>query len=182
MHRTAAVLAAAALGASFVATAPAPAAQGAACRTDWGSTVERDRSSTPAEVVGVRAGRHACFDRLVVDLGRGPAAGWWVGYVPEVRQAASGDVLPTRGGASLQVTVHAAAYDEDYRPTYRPRDPREVVPVAGYRTFRQVVWASSWEGDTGLGIGTRARLPFRAFAVAGPGGTTRVVVDVAHTW
>jgi hypothetical protein len=45
-----------------------------------------------------------------------------------------------------------------------------------------VVYAGSFEGYTTLGVGTRARLPFRVFALAGPGGDTRIVVDVAHRW
>jgi ABC-2 type transport system ATP-binding protein len=35
-----------------------------------------------------------------------------------------------------------------------------------------------------IGLGVRARLPFRAFTVPGPAGSriVRVVVDVAHLW
>jgi hypothetical protein len=51
------------------------------------------------------------------------------------------------------------------------------VNVSGYRTFRQVAWAGSFEGVTTVGLGTRARLPFRVFTLPG-----RVVVDVAHRW
>ena len=37
-------------------------------------------------------------------------------------------------------------------------------------------------GQTTLGLGVRARLPFRAFVLAGPGDGSRLVVDVAHLW
>ncbi|MET9634609.1 hypothetical protein ABZX92_44900, partial [Lentzea sp. NPDC006480] len=60
---------------------------------------------------------------------------------------------------------------------YQPANPAEVVDVTGYRTFRQVAWAGSWEGTTDLGLGTRARLPFRVFTLP-----DRIVVDVAHQW
>ncbi|ADG76293.1 hypothetical protein Cfla_3416 [Cellulomonas flavigena DSM 20109] len=33
-----------------------------------------------------------------------------------------------------------------------------------------------------FGLGVRARLPFRAFVLAGPGSGSRLVVDVAHQW
>jgi hypothetical protein len=51
------------------------------------------------------------------------------------------------------------------------------VNVSGYRTFRQVAWAGSFEGQTNIGLGVRARLPFRVFTMPG-----RLVVDVAHLW
>ena len=54
--------------------------------------------------------------------------------------------------------------------------------MAGFRTFRQVSWAGSFEGLTSVGLGVRARLPFRVFVLSGPGSGSRIVVDVAHTW
>ena len=40
--------------------------------------------------------------------------------------------------------------------------------------------AGSFEGQTTIGLGVRARLPFRVFVLAGPGSGSRLVVDVAH--
>ena len=54
--------------------------------------------------------------------------------------------------------------------------------VSGYRTFRQVAWAGSFEGQSTVGLGLRARLPFRVTAVDGPGTGSRLVIDVAHSW
>jgi len=51
--------------------------------------------------------------------------------------------------------------------------------VSGFPVFRSVVWAGSFEGVTSLGLGVRARLPFRVFTLTNP---TRVVVDVARSW
>ncbi len=45
-----------------------------------------------------------------------------------------------------------------------------------------MAYAGSFEGQTTLGLGVRARLPFRAFVLAGPGDGSRLVVDVAHRW
>ena len=45
-----------------------------------------------------------------------------------------------------------------------------------------MTWAGSFEGRTSLGLGVRARLPFRVFSLAGPGDGSRVVIDVAHRW
>jgi hypothetical protein len=97
-------------------------------------------------------------------------------------QDGSGFTIPVRGNGRLQVTVNAPAYDENYNSTYNPADPAELSNVAGYQTFRQMVWAGSYEGYTSIGLGVRARLPFRVFTLDGPGSGSRLVVDVAHYW
>jgi hypothetical protein len=137
-------------------------------------------------VTDLRTGRHGCFDRLVVDLG-GPAVGasYDVRYVRAVHSAGSGARVPLQGGAFLQVVLRAPSYDEDGEATYLPPDRNRVVDVSGYRTLRQVGWAGSFEGRTSLGIGVRARLPFRTFTLLGTPGSddaARLVIDVAHAW
>lgn len=176
------VLPAAALGAAAPASAGAtsPASY---CGLVWGSLPKAAGTLSPtAAVTGVRSGQDGCWDRLVIDL-RGPVKGYDVRYVTVVHAEGSGAPVPVRGGAAIQVVVKAAAYDVTTgRPTYTPPNPREVVPVASYRTFRQVAWAGTFEGQTTLALGVRARLPFRAFILAGPGTGSRLVVDVAHLW
>ena len=96
----------------------------------------------------------------------------------------TGDPVPVRGGAVLQVIVRAPAHNE-HGATYQPADPREVVGVSGWSTFRQVAWAGTYEGQTTLALGVRARLPFRVFTLAGTPNTDhtpRLVIDVAHRW
>ena len=51
-----------------LAVAVPSSANAAGCRTAWGSTAEQQRVMSGALVTGVRAGRHASFDRLVIDL------------------------------------------------------------------------------------------------------------------
>ena len=103
-------------------------------------------------------------------------------YVDAVRADGSGEVVGVPGGARLQVVLHHPSYDEEGVPTFGVGVGRRVADVGGYRTLRSVVAAGSFEGYTTLGVGTRARLPFRVFALAGPGGDTRIVLDVAHRW
>lgn len=152
-----------------------------ACPTGWGSLREASNLASTAVLTGVRTGRHACFDRLVIDLA-GKPAGYDVSYVSNVYQDGSGALVPLRGGAKLQLIVKAPAYDAAGRPTYRPANRRELTNVSGYSTFRQVASAGSFEGQTTIGLGVRARLPFRVFTLTGPGTSSRVVVDVAHRW
>lgn len=162
-----------------------PGAQAStACPRGWGSLAESGQAHSTGSVTGVRSGRHACFDRLVVDVA-GPVrgSGYDVRYVPAVRADGSGFHVPLRGAADLQVVVHAPAYDPGTgRATYRPADRRELAPARGFRTFRQVAWGGSFEGQTTVGLGVRARLPFRVMVLPGPGRGSRVVIDVAHRW
>ena len=132
--------------------------------------------------MNVRAGQHACFDRLVLDVRGGQARTYWVSYVDQVRTDGAGVVVPLRGGAKLSVTVAVPTTTRPYRPTYRPANRAELVNVAGYRTFRQVASAGSFEGHSTVGLGVRARLPYRVFTLAGPGTGSRLVIDVAHRW
>jgi hypothetical protein len=166
-------------------TVPAQAAP--YCGITWGSTAKA-RTAADAEMVNdVRAGRHACFDRLVVDLGGQDVSfgSYDVRYVPLVHADGSGAAVPVRGAADLQVILTAPAYDQYGNPTFVPANRREVVDVAGYSTFRQVAWAGSFEGRTTLALGVRARLPFRVFTLAGTPASDdgpRLVIDVAHRW
>ncbi|WP_159841389.1 AMIN-like domain-containing (lipo)protein [Nocardia sp. CY41] len=161
--------------------APAPASAAPACASGWGSIPKTSQARSLAPLTGVRTGRHDCFDRLVFDVA-GPVTGYHVGYVERVVMDGSGALVPLRGGAFLSITLNAAAYDDSFTPTYNPSNRAELADVRDYRTFRQVAWAGSFEGQTTIGAGTRARLPFQVSTLTGPGGGSRVVVDVAHSW
>ncbi|TCO42195.1 hypothetical protein EV646_11418 [Kribbella antiqua] len=150
------------------------------CPRGWGSLPEANSRMVQSPITNVRTGRHACFDRLVVDL-RGRAPGYNVRYVSNVYTDGAGFLVPLRGGAKLQIIVKAPAYDA-YKSTYTPSNQRELTNVSGYSTFRQVAYAGSFEGQTTIGLGVRARLPFRVFTLAGPGSNSRLVIDVAHHW
>jgi hypothetical protein len=156
-------------------------AASASCKVTWGSL---DKSSeghegAPTSIINVRAGRHTCYDRLVVDLASG-TVGYHVRYVSQVLTQAKGDALRLRGGAFLEVVVEAGTNNVNTgAATYNPRNPNELVNVRGWQTFRQVAFGGSFEGYTTIGLGVRARLPFRVFTLQNPG---RVVIDVAHRW
>ncbi|MGI5452301.1 AMIN-like domain-containing (lipo)protein [Streptomyces sp. CA-249302] len=161
--------------------APATATR-TACPTGWGSQAKRHTASTTTPVKNIRTGRHACYDRMVVDI---PGAakgslGYSVRYVDHLYQDGSGRLIPVGGGAVLEVRVTAPAYDPATgKPTYPARagHPLPGIDLKGYRTFRDTRFAGSFEGDTQLGLGVRARLPFRVLRVTG-----HVIVDVAHNW
>lgn len=141
------------------------------CGITWGSLAKSANPTQTGNLVNVRAGRHDCYDRLVFDV-TGSVNGYWVSYVDVMHMDPTGVVLPLRGGAKLSVSVQAPSF-----APYTPVNRSELVNVTGYQTFRQVAFAGSFEGMTTVGLGVRARLPFRVFLLPG-----RVVVDVAHFW
>jgi len=176
------VAVAAAVGLGVTAwVAPASAGGAPYCGIRWGSLPKDAGVLSRAHLAGVRAGQHACFDRLVLDFDA-RARGYSVRYVAQVTEDGSGRTVPLRGGAKLQIVARAPAYDDSGRPTYLPHNRSELVNVAGWRTFRELAWAGSFEGQTTVGLGVRARLPFRVFTLDGPGGGSRIVIDVAHRW
>lgn len=167
-----------------VAIAAPAEVEASTCAVVWGSlakSTENDVVDPGPPMVDVRAGRHDCYDRLVIDV-RGPVADFHVHYVTGVTGLASGEPVPLRGGAFLEVIVGASDRDEAGQLAFPRAGQDELVSVAGFSTFRQVSWAESQEGVTALGVGVRARLPFRVFILAGPGPLSRLVIDVAHRW
>jgi hypothetical protein len=124
------------------------------------------------KLVGLRAGRHATYDRVVFQLD-GPIPSYYsVRYVPVVRLDGSGQALRLRGTAFLEVVVRAPTHDQDYRPVLTPTRLRQDFPA-----MREVNAPGSFEGQTTAGIGLTQRVGFRVLELTNP---TRIVIDLAH--
>jgi len=152
-------------------------ASAAECSTNWGSLQKGslgDYSVGPYE--SVRTGRQTCYDRLVLEAAGPPNSGYRVEYVDQVYRPGSGFLVPLRGVGKLRIIV--AATEAPGFPVGSP----ELANVFGYTTFRQVAGAGWFEGETTIGLGVRARLPFRVFTLPRDGGGSRLVIDVAHVW
>ena len=132
-------------------------------------------SGGPLTVVAVRAARHAGYDRVVLELaGRRPGRpGWQVRYVEEARQQGSGDLVPVRGDAVLEVLVSGIGYPFD---TGQEEESDDLRP-AGTAVVREVVLGATFEGQYEAFVGVSRRVPFRVFRLSDP---TRVVIDLAH--
>jgi len=182
------VLSAALAVPAIVSAAPANAASVACPVVYWGSLSKAAAAAGPTETIfNVRTGAHACYDRLVVDINGSGPVGYDIRYVDNVFTEGRGDVVALAGGAKIQIVVHAPNYDINTGViTYTPIDQaqsHQLTNLAGYRTFRQVAFGGSFEGQTTFGLGVRARLPMRAFVLSGPGtGQQRLVLDIAHQW
>jgi len=174
-------------------TPPAAAAVTGApfCGFYWGSLPKTsDAPLSNALLTSVRTGRHACYDRIVIDV-QGPVGGYEVNYVEGIPAPGNPNGLYARGGANLVVFINNRIVP---RPAGQPygtiavQNSDEVTDVTGYRTFRQVrEMLYGPNGPDGLvgdmfALGVRARLPFRVSPLPGPGTASRLVIDVAHQW
>ncbi|GHI04023.1 hypothetical protein AQI88_07915 [Streptomyces cellostaticus] len=177
------LLAGAGWGAATTAAdaAPAATARATACPTGWGSGAKGGTAVGSVPLKDIKTGRHDCFDRMVFAVpGGGSHIGYSVRYVNRLHQSASGRYIPVGGGAVLDVHVGAPSYDPVTGAVTYPGKvgrPLPGVNLSGYRTFKDTRYAGSFEGETQIGLGVRARLPFRVIQLS-----DRLVVDVAHNW
>jgi hypothetical protein len=103
-----------------------------------------------------------------------------VRYVSNVYADGSGQLVPLSGGAKLRILAQAPSYDPyTGTPTYPAMtgQPLPGINLASYQTFKDAKFAGSFEGQSTVGLGVRAQLPFRVFTL-----DSRVVIDVAHKW
>ena len=133
-----------ALGLATAAVVPGAAASSAlsttpACEVTWGSLAKTRTAPGMGTAHAIRAGRHACFDRLVITLD-GPVSSiaYSVRYVDHIHDDA-GAAVPLLGTATIEVAF------KGYR--FHPED-RAHVDVTGFRTFREV---ASGRGGSGAG-------------------------------
>lgn len=169
-------------GVAGAATGPVgEAAPATACSTVWGSGNKSATDANAMPLKNVKTSRNACYDRMVFDIGgAGGKVGYHVGYVDAFHQDGSGEKIPVKGGAILEVFVSAPSHDPATgKQTYdgTAGKPLPGVNLAGYRTFKDTKFGASFEGQTQVGLGVRAKLPFRVQQSG-----HELIVDVAHTW
>ncbi|MFE7776280.1 hypothetical protein ACFU5O_20800 [Streptomyces sp. NPDC057445] len=157
------------------------AASAKGCATSWGSGTKSAVESATMRLKVIVTSQSRCYDRMIFHVkGVHSNISYHVGYVTTFQQDGSGERIPVRGGGILQIFVSAPSYDpETGSPTYAGKagKPLPGVTVAGYRTFKDAKFGASFEGRTQIGLGVRAKLPFRAVQSG-----DKLIVDVAHTW
>ncbi len=125
-------------------------------------------STTQSVVSGLRVGRHASCDRIVIEF-TGPMPGYRVGYVAAVHQDASGEVVPLEGSAFLSIVLRPTSTSAPaVQPNLRPEFP----------VLRQMRGAGDFEAVTSYGAGLASKQPFLAYRLNNP---NRLVIDIADS-
>ncbi|MFG2527079.1 hypothetical protein [Streptomyces sp. NPDC048516] len=167
-------------GAAGAVTAPAGRAP-AACSTAWGSGNKSTTDASFKPLKNITTSRTECYDRMVFDIGGANGKlGYHVGYVDAFHQDGSGERIPVKGGAILQIFVSAPSHDPvTGKQTYAGTAGKSLpgVNISGYKTFTDTKFGASFEGQTQVGLGLRAKLPFRVVQSG-----HELIVDVAHKW
>ena len=130
-----------ALGVSALALAtacvPPPPGPAPGCGPGFTTAEQANRVMSASQIVNVRAGVHDCFDRIVVDLRGTMPPGYAVRYVDTVTQIASGEPIPLRGAAFIELVAWAPAVDDQMISTYpRPGSPSSSTRRASARCSR----------------------------------------------
>ena len=165
---------------AVAAVVPAGSASAAPyCGITWGSLPKTaSNTGVTGSLTNVRTGRHDCYDRMVIDTTKA-GSGYDVRYVSNVYSEGQGQLITLTGGAKLQIVVRAPSYDASSNPTYSGKVNQSLpgVNLTGCQTFKSAKFAGSFEGQSSIGLGVRAKLPFRVLKL-----DNRIVVDVAHQW
>ncbi len=157
----------------LTSTAHAAATKRLGAPTQTRPIVRQHPAAGVPTLVGVRTGRHPRFDRVVFDLEDSQTGYLSVRYVPRIVSDGSGQHVPMRGRAYLEVVFDATAHDDSGQRTFP--QPRRLS--LNYRTLQQVAFVSDFEGRVTFGLGLRERVGFRVFELRKP---HRIVVDVAR--
>ena len=112
------------VGSLGLATTASAAAGGPYCGIGWGSFEKASQGTDTATMTNVRAGRHDCFDRMVLDY-EGRNDGHSVRYVPAVTGLGLTQPVELRGSALLEIVV-AQPYGPDTQTSYHAANRGEV--------------------------------------------------------
>jgi hypothetical protein len=169
-------LAASTLAGVTAAGADATATASAVPAHHW-STQPRVVTRSPAtapEVTGIRVGRHAHFDRIVVDLA-GSAPGYRVRYVRTLHRDPSGKVVNVLGARSMRIVLSPANGHDINTGESTLTTPRRTK--WRFDEVRDTRVLGDFEAVFTIGVGLANKTPFRVFTLHNP---TRIVVDVRH--
>jgi hypothetical protein len=176
-RRLVAVLAGAAAVSAAVLTGAADAHTTSLGKPTSTKTVVVTRYPDPVPLVlNLRLGRHATFDRAVVDLS-GPLTGYRVGYVKKLTYDGSGAPVPLSGKAFLEIALspadaHAFVGEHALNVYSGPRLTRPGMP-----TIKGVAFTGDFEAVVSFGLALDHKAGFRVFTLKNP---NRLVIDVAH--
>lgn len=155
-------------------------ATGVACTTFGSTKAQSSGRMTLSEQDGetMRVGQHACFDRFVFQLqGKGEKPSWRVAYVDELLGQGSGDPVPLRGDATLEVLVGVWTVTDfpERDKAWMPYKGPTTIVTKGFTAIKEARNLLAFEGQTQIGLGIDKKRNFRVQLLTKP---TRLVVDV----
>jgi hypothetical protein len=152
-----------------------PAAGLASTQTGFSTepkVVEHPPVGSP-KLVGLRAGRHPGFDRVVFQF-RGAVPEHRVQYVDQLVEDGTGDPVSVAGAADLEVVFEGAnAHEENGSPTITPRRFSPGLPAV-----KEIAQLGDFEAVVSYGIGVDQRRPIEVSTRSNP---SRLVIDIATT-
>jgi hypothetical protein len=124
-------------------------------------------ASTAADLLRIRTGRHATFDRVVLDFRSGTPQQIRKAFVAQLRADPSDKVVNLPGNRFLTVTMHNAGSATSARTIRTPQ----------LRNVRAVAITGNFEAVLTVGLGLRHTSWTRVFTLRNP---TRVVIDIGR--
>jgi hypothetical protein len=128
-------------------------------------------ADTVPRLIGITAGRHPGFDRVVFRFSGAVPARRNIRYVTRLIADGSGRHLPIAGRAILEVSLSPATAHTSTGASSTPDRIAFALP-----NVMTAVRSGDFESVVSYGIGLAAREPFRVFTLARP---SRLVIDVA---
>lgn len=127
----------------------------------------------------MRVGQHPCFDRYVFEMqGTGGEPFWRVGYRDELIADPSGQTVPLRGDADMEIvlSVWTVKPYQGMPADQLPFVGSKEIFTSGYTAIQEALVVSSFEGMTQIGLGIDSKRPFKVTYLTGP---PRLVVDIS---
>lgn len=139
-----------------------------------GITDKKHESDGAALLTAVRTGQQDNFDRIVFEFAGSQLPNYHVEYVDKpVRSCGSGDVVPLRGDAWLEIRfMPANAHNEQGEPTVKTR---EMAP--NHKVVKELKATCDFEAEVEWVAGLASPNKYRVRELKNP---TRLVVDVKH--
>lgn len=153
-----------------------PATGGYGATPTTGASKARATNRSPQQPIlrAVRIGKHPGVDRLVFEFNSAGLPAWEAEYVERpVRDCGSGDPVPVKGDAWLQIRFTGAqAHSERGTSTSGPR--RRPLPQT---IARELVRTCDFEGEVTWVIGVTRPNTYAARVMDKP---SRLVIDISH--
>ena len=139
-----------------------------------GVTDEKNTIDGAALLSAVRTGQQENFDRIVFEFAGEELPSYHVEYLDKpVRSCGSGDVVPLKGDAWLEIRFTPAnAHNEHGEPTVKTR---EMTP--NHKVVKELKATCDFEAEVEWVAGVASPNKYRVLELKSP---TRLVVDIKH--